>query len=145
MITGNDFGYERWLVMATCSTGAGAACFTVGLSAAVLSIEVALSGGSMHFPSVLSIGVAVSGGAGVAVGLVAFRRAMSWMPGLLFGALFGLLVAAVTMVVVVLFYSDLTSGRIHEWTFPAVVAVATFAGAYLVALLGQKATAGLAR
>jgi hypothetical protein len=128
--------------MAKSSTRAAAACFTVGLSAAVFSAEIALSGGALRFPTVLTIVVGLSGGVGMAVGLIAFHRAMSWMPSFLFGAVFGLLVAAVAIVVVVLFYSELTSGRIHEWVLTTLLAMASFGGACLAALLGQKGTYG---
>src|SRR5687768_9044626 len=104
--------------MAKSSTTTGAACFTAGLSAVIFSIEIALSGGSIPYPTLLTITVGLSGGVGMAVGLMSFHRAMSWMPSLIFGVLFGLLLAAVTTVLVVLFYSELTSSKIYEWVFP---------------------------
>jgi hypothetical protein len=124
------------------SSTAAAACFTVGLSAVIFAIEIALSGGSIRYPTLLTIAVGLSGGVGMAVGLMSFHRAMSWMPSLVFGVLFGLLLAAVTTVLVVLFYSELTSSKIYEWVFPSMLAMASFGGACLVALLGQKGTYG---
>lgn len=76
----------------------------------------------------------------MAVGLMSFDRAMSWMRSLVFGALFGLLLAAVTTVLVVLFYSEVTSSKVYEWVVPTMLAIASFGGACLVALLGQRDT-----
>jgi hypothetical protein len=128
--------------MAKSSTTAAAACFTVGLSATIFSIELVLSGGSIRYPTLFTIVVGLSGGVGMAVGLMSFHRAMSWMPSLVFGVLFGLLLGVGTTLLVVLFYSEVTSSEIYEWVVPTMLATASFGGACLVALLGQKGTYG---
>src|SRR5687767_15169968 len=129
--------------MTRSSTATTAAYFSVGLSAVIFVIALVASGaGSVQYHALLAIAVGLSGGIGIAVGLVTFHRAISWIPSLIFGVLMGLLLAGVAMLAVVLFYSQLTSGSIHEWVFPTALAIASFVGACLVSLLGRKDTYG---